>query len=106
MKKVGQVKLFRSKSENNNDPGQNHLSTSADNNDNLLTSKGLLRSSRSSLKGSNPLSPRTGSSERPVSILGNSSSSGKEDVGSLFKHKGFSNLFQRGTLTRNKKVCF
>ena len=103
---------FRSKSDNTIDPNPNHISgSSSDNNDNLLTSKGLLRPSRftSPGSGSNPLSTRSGSTERPVSILGNSPlspSSGKEDAGSLFKPKGLTKLFQGGTLTRNKKVSF
>ena len=111
MKKVNQFKRsFRSKPEPNNDSGQSNITASSDNNnDNLLSSKGLIRPSRFTSQSSiqNPLSTRSGSSERPVSILGNSpfsSTAGKEDAGSLFKPKGFTKLFQGGTLTRNKKV--
>ena len=103
---------FRSKSDSTIDPNSNRLQgSSSDNNDNLLTSKGLLRPSRftSPGSGSNPLSSRSGSTERPVSILGNSPvspNSGKEDSGSLFKPKGLTKLFQGGTLSRNKKVRY
>ena len=110
MKKISHMKRsFRSKSDNSIDPNQIHVSGTSDNNDNLVTSKGLLRPSRFSSQGSgnNPLSPRSGSTERPVSILGNSPlspSTAKEDAGSLFKPKGLTKLFHGGTLTRNKKV--
>ena len=98
---------FRSKSDNAIDPNPNQ--STSDNNDNLLTSKGLLRPSRITSPGSNPLSARSASTERPVSILGNSPTSptsGKEDASSLFKPKGLTKLFQGGTLTRNKKVSY
>ena len=111
MKKIGHMKRsFRTKSDSNIDTGQNQsLVSGSDNNDNLLASKGFLRPSRfsSSASNPNPLAARSGSTERPVSILGNSpfgSATGKEDVGSLFKPKGLTKLFQGGTLTRNKKV--
>ena len=109
MKKIGHMKRsFRTKSDSNIDTGQNQsLVSGSDNNDNLLASKGFLRPSRFSSNASNPLAARSGSTERPVSILGNSpfcSATGKEDSGSLFKPKGLTKLFQGGTLTRNKKV--
>ena len=103
---------FRSKSDSTIDPNSNRLQgSSSDNNDNLLTSKGLLRPSRFTSPGSgpNPLSSRSGSTERPVSILGNypmSQNSGKEDSGSLFQLKKLTKFFQGGTLSRNKKVSW
>ena len=109
MKKVGMSKrVFRSRSENNNEPDERHLSSSSYNGDNLLISKGLSRPSRV-LCHSNSYTPtsRASSAERPTSILGNtplSQTAAKNDAGSLFKPKGLSNFFQRGTLTRNKKV--
>ena len=114
MKKVGIKRTFRPKIDNNNatscDPSK--LSASANNNDNNLitssSSKGLLRPSRSSSTApANAISSRSGSSERPVSILGNTplnQSTAKNDAGFLFKPKGLTQFFQKGTLTRNKKV--
>ena len=109
MKKVGMSKrVFRSRSENNNEPDESRLSASSYNGDNLLISKGLSRQSRVlSRSNSNTPTSRVSSAERPTSILGNTplnQTAAKNDAGSLFKPKGLTDFFQRGTLKRNKKV--